>query len=166
MILKSTHPHQPNDRFKMSTQKSIQEFLSQKKLAIVGVSHTGKKFSNIVFKELKSKGYQIFPVNPRGDNILDERCYPNLQSLPEKVEGVLVITKPTATENIVREAHSLGIKHVWIQQGAESNEAIRFCEENRMNVVHGECILMFAEPATFFHRAHRWVWKVFGKLPK
>jgi hypothetical protein len=150
----------------MSTQKSIQEFLSQKSVAIVGVSHTGKKFSNIVYKELKSKGYQLFPVNPKTDNLNSECCYPNLRSLPEKVGGVVVITKPTETEKIVREASALGIKHIWIQQGAESDEAIHFCNENDMNVIHGECILMFAEPAAFFHRVHRWVWGVLGKLPK
>lgn len=150
----------------MTSQKSVQEFLSQKKLAVVGVSHTGKKFSNIVYKELKSKGYQVFPVNPKADNILGEHCYPNLHAIPEKVSGVLVITKPTETERIVREANSLGIKHTWIQQGAESNEAIRFCKENNINVIYGECILMFAEPTAFFHRLHKWVWGVFGKLPK
>ncbi|MDP2208573.1 MAG: CoA-binding protein [Bacteroidota bacterium] len=166
MILKSTHLHQPNDRFKMSTQISIQEFLSQKKLAVVDVSHTGKKFSNIVYKELKAKGYQEFPVNPKGDNILDERCYPNLQSLPEKVDGVLVITKPVETEKVVREASSVGIQKIWIQQGAESDEAIRFCKEQNVNVIYGECILMFAEPAAFFHRLHRGVWKLIGKYPK
>lgn len=163
MSSKSTHLHQPN---KMTTQQSIQEFFFQKSVAVVGVSHTGKKFSNIVYKELKSKGFQVFPVNPKTDKLNGESCYPNLQSLPEKVGGVVIITKPTATEMIVHEANLLGIKHVWIQQGAESEEAIRFYNENGMNVVHGECILMFAEPATFFHRAHRWVWRVLGKLPK
>lgn len=150
----------------MATQKSIQEFLSQKKLAVVGVSHTGKKFSNIVYKELKSKGFQVFPVNPKTDNLNGERCYPNLKSLPEKVGGVLVITKPTETEKVVRETSSVGIQNIWIQQGAESEEAIRFCKDNGMNVVHGECILMFAEPTAFFHRVHRGIWKLIGKFPK
>lgn len=150
----------------MATQKSIQEFLSQKILAVVGVSHTGKKFSNAVYKELKSKGFQVFPVNPKTDNLNGERCYPNLKSLPEKVGGVLVITKPSDTEKIVREANSLGIKLIWIQQGAESSEAIHFCKENDMNVIYGECILMFAEPTAFFHRLHRGVWKLIGKFPK
>jgi predicted CoA-binding protein len=150
----------------MTKMSTVNEFLSQKSLAIVGVSQTGKKFSNYVFNELKSKGYQVIPVNPNTKSISGETCYPNLKALHEKVGGVVVITKPTETEKIVREAQALGIKHVWIQQDAESEDAIRFCKENGMNLVHGECILMFAEPAAFFHRAHRWVWGVFGKLPK
>jgi predicted CoA-binding protein len=150
----------------MATITSINEFLSQKSLAVVGISRTGKKFSNIGYKELKSKGYNLFPVNPKAENIAGEKCYPNLNSLPEKVAAVLVITKPHETEKIVRDAHKLGIKHIWIQQGAESDEAIRFCKENGMNIVHAECILMFAEPIAFFHRLHRGVWKLVGKFPK
>jgi hypothetical protein len=100
----------------MATKTSIADFLSQKPLAVVGVSHTGKKFSNSVYNELKSKGYQVFPVNPKVNNILGEPCYPNLQSLPEKVGGVLVITKPVETEKVVREASSLGIQNIWIQK--------------------------------------------------
>lgn len=150
----------------MATKTSIADFLSQKTIAIVGVSQTGKKFSNIVYNELKSKGFQVFPVNPKIDNLNGERCYPNLKSLPEKVGGVLVITKPVETEKVVREASSLGIKNIWLLQGAESKDAIDFCNSKQINVIHGECILMFAEPTAFFHRAHRWVWGVFGKLPK
>jgi uncharacterized protein len=150
----------------MTKLSAVNGFLSQKTLAIVGVSSLGKKFSNYVYNELKSKSYRVFPVNPKTESISGEKCFPNLKSLPEKIGGVLVITKPTETEKIVREAHSLGIKHIWIQQGAQSDEAIRFCNENGMDVVHGECILMFAEPTAFFHRAHHWVWRVFGKLPK
>ncbi|NOY06371.1 MAG: CoA-binding protein, partial [Chlorobi bacterium] len=58
-----------------------------------------------------------------------------------------------------------GIRRIWMQQGAESEEAIRFCEEHGINVVHGECIMMFMEDPAFMHRAHRWVWKLLGKLP-
>ena len=150
----------------MATKATITEFLSQKKLAIVGISRTGKKFSNAVYKELKLKGYRLFPVNPQAENILGESCYPNLRSLPEKVEGVVIITKPAISAGIIREVHEAGIKHVWLQQGTESKEAIDFCNSKQMNVIHGECILMFAEPIGSFHKFHRWIWKLIGKLPK
>jgi predicted CoA-binding protein len=64
----------------------------------------------------------------------------------------------------VQEAAQAGIKRVWMQQGAESQEAIRFCEQNGMSTVHGECIMMFAEPLGF-HGIHRFVWRLLGKLP-
>jgi len=59
----------------------------------------------------------------------------------------------------------LGIKSVWFQQGSSSDEAIKFCEEKGMSVVSGECIFMFAEPVDSIHKFHRWIWKIFGKLP-
>jgi predicted CoA-binding protein len=105
-------------------------------------------------------------VNPQAENILGESCYPNLRPLPEKVEGVVIITKPDVSAGIVKEVHEAGIKHIWIQQGAESKEAIDFCKDKQMNVIHGECILMFAEPIGSFHKFHRWIWKLIGKLPK
>jgi hypothetical protein len=81
------------------------------------------------------------------------------------VDGVLIVVPPTQTEKIVRAAGAAGIKRVWMQQGAESEAAIQFCKENGISEVHGECILMFAGSA-FFHKPHRWVWGLLGKLPK
>ena len=73
---------------------------------------------------------------------------------------------PAQTEKVVRDAAAAGIRRAWMQQGSESESAIRLCEENGVSVVHGECILMFAEPAAFYHRGHRWMWGVLGKLPR
>lgn len=149
----------------MTTKASVADFTAQKKLAVVGISRKGRKFGNMAFKELKKHGYQLFPVNPNAETIEGERCYPSLSALPGPVDGVLVVVPPAETEKVVREAAAAGIKRVWMQQGAESPEAIRFCQENGIEAIHGECILMFTEPCAFFHRAHRWVWGVFGKLP-
>ena len=150
----------------MTSKALVADFVAQKKLAIVGVSRGGRKFGNAAFRELKAKGYNLFPVHPQAESIEGERCYPSLAALTEPVDGVLITVPPAETEHVVREAAAAGIKRVWMQQGAGSPQAIRFCEESGMSVVHGECILMFAEPAAWFHRAHRWVWKVLGKLPQ
>jgi predicted CoA-binding protein len=150
----------------MSSRAMVTDFVAQRKLAVVGVSRQGRKFGNTAFRELKAKGYKLVPVHPQAETIEGERCYPNLASLPEPVDGVLVVVPPAETEKVVREAAAAGIKRVWMQQGAESPAAIKFCQENGLNAVHGECILMFIEPAAWFHRAHRWVWKLLGKLPK
>jgi len=66
----------------------------------------------------------------------------------------------------VKEAASAGIKRIWMQTGAESAPAIEYCKANGISVIHGECILMFAEPAETFHRMHRTVRRLFGKLPR
>ena len=150
----------------MTSRAVVDDFVSQRKLAVVGVSRRKMKFGNLAFKELRRKGYKLFPVHPQAETLEGERCYPNLAALPEPVGGVLVVVPPAQAEQVVRDAAAAGIRRVWLQQGAESAAAIRFCEENGISAVHGECILMFAEPAAFYHRAHRWVWKLLGKLPR
>jgi predicted CoA-binding protein len=149
----------------MTTKKAVDDFLAQKKLAVVGVSRSGKKFSNMAFKELKAKGYQLFPVNPHGENIEGQRCYPTLTALDEKVGGAVVIVPPAEAEKVVKDAAQAGIGRVWLQQGAETQGAIKFCQDNGIDVIHNECVLMFAEPAAIHHRLHRWIWKLLGKLP-
>ncbi len=150
----------------MTSKATVADFVSQRKLAVVGVSRKKMKFGNLAFRELKRKGYKLFPVHPHAEQLEGERCSASLAALPEPVEGVLVIVPPAQAEQVVREAAAAGIRRVWLQQGAASPAAIRFCEDNRISVVHGECILMFAEPAAWYHRAHRWVWGLLGKLPR
>ncbi len=148
----------------MVTKSMIDDFLAQKSLAVVGVSRDGKKFGNSVFRELRDKGYMVYPVNPLAPELEDEPCYSSVAKLPE-VTGAVVVVPKTETEKVVREANAAGIKKIWIQQGSESPEALAFCEENNMTVIHNECILMFAEPTHWFHRLHRGINKVTGKLP-
>jgi predicted CoA-binding protein len=150
----------------MASKAAVEEFLAQQTLAVVGASRDEKKFGNKVYKDLIRKGYTTYAVNPSADVIDGQRSYPTLSDLPEAVDGVVFVVPPAQTEKVVRQAAELDIPRVWMQQGSESEDAIRFCEENDISVVAGECILMFAEPAEFYHRMHRWVWGVLGKLPE
>ncbi len=149
----------------MVKRKIIDDFLSSKKLAVVGVSRSGKKFGNTVFNELKSRGFKVFAVNSNTKKINEEECYSNLNMLPEKVDGVVLVIPSYETERVVRDALIAGIKNIWMQKGSESKEAINFCSANGMNVVYGECILMFTEPIRSIHRFHKIINKFFGKLP-
>lgn len=150
----------------MVTKAMIDDFISQHTLAIIGVSRKANKFGNIAFKELKAKGYQFYLVHPSGEVIEGERSYTSLKDLPAKVGGVLVSVPPAKAEEVVREAHEEGIYRIWLQQGAESRATIQYCQQNGMSVIHGQCILMFAQPLTFFHKPHRWVMQLLGQLPK
>ena len=150
----------------MTSKAVVQDFVAQRKLALVGASSKKAKFGNFALKDLRAKGYKIFPVHPQAKMIEGEPCFSSIAALPEPVDGLLVVVPPAQTEQVVRDAAAAGIKRVWMQQGAESPAAIKFCQENHISAVHGECILMFAEPAAWFHRAHRWAWKLLGKLPK
>lgn len=150
----------------MITKAMIEDFISQRSLAIVGASRKANKFGNIAFRELKAKGYQLYLVHPSGEIIERVQSYPSLTDLPAKVEGVLVSVPPDQAEKVVREAHEAGIYRIWLQQGAESANAIDYCQKNGMNVIHGQCILLYAQPLTFFHKPHRWVMQMLGQLPK
>ncbi len=148
------------------TRSLISDFLAQRNLALVGVSRSGKKFGNAILKDLTAKGYRVYPVHPEAAEIDGRTCWRSLSELPEPVGGVVIVVPPQETEKLVREVLKSRIPRVWMQQGSESAAAIRYCEENGIGAVHGECIMMFAEPAAFLHSAHRWIRRVFGKLPQ
>ncbi len=150
----------------MTSRSAVSDFVVQRKLAVVGVSRSGKKFGNAAYRELKAKGYELFPIHPEAETIEGDKCYRALSALPEPVGGLLIVLPPAQTEKVVEEAAAAGIERVWMQQGAESPAALRFCEEHGISAISGECILMFAEPVGWFHRAHRWVWGLLGKLPQ
>jgi uncharacterized protein len=108
-------------------------------------------------KESMASGYGLFPIHPQAKSIEGERYYPSLNALPEPVDGVLTIVPLAETERGMREAAVASIHRVWMQH-AESEAAIRFCKDNGISVVHGECVLMFTEPVRAYHRIHRWAW--------
>lgn len=150
----------------MNSMKSVEAFLSRKNVAFVGLSRRGNQFSNTVCKELVKKGYNVIPVNPLSDEINGVKCYPNLKSIEEAVDSALVMTPAAQVPDVLEDAAESGIKHVWIQQGADSENAARLGGEKGLDVVNGECIMMFAEPVGFVHRIHRWFWRRLGKLPQ
>jgi len=148
----------------MVSKTAIDDFLGRESLALAGVSRSGKKFGNAVLKDLSGKGYEVLPIHPEAAEIGGVRCYRSLADLPVEVGGMVLVVPPLQTERLVREAGEVGIGSVWMQPGAESEAAIRFCEEQGIDVIHGECIMMFAQPKGI-HKAHRWLRGVLGKLP-
>ena len=149
----------------MTSQTAVDSFLASKNIAVVGVSRKKHKFGNSIYKELKKKGFNIYGVNPNMSEIEGDKCYKNLRELEGKVDAVVNVVSPAQTNDVVKEANEIGVKNIWMQQGSESDEAIKFCQENGINEVHKECILMFADPVKSIHGVHRWLWKVLGKLP-
>ena len=107
----------------MNTLKQINQFLEAQPIALVGVSRNPKKFGYAAFKELKEKGMKIIPVNPETDEIMGEKSYRNITSLPADVRGIIVMTKKDKTASVIREAVTKGIKEIWIQQMADTKEA-------------------------------------------
>lgn len=125
------------------TASMIEDYLrKQNVFAIVGVSTNPEKYGHQVYKDLKEAGYVVYAINPHIDEVLGDRCYHSLSELPEKPDVVDTVVPPEVTEEIVKECKELGIKRVWMQPGSESENAIRFCEENDINVVHDVCVMV------------------------
>ncbi len=152
-------------RSRIPSRQAIDDFLGFRSFAVVGVSRSGKKFGNIVYSAFKQMGKRVYPINRFCNQIDEDRCYPSLMDLPEKVEGVVLVVPPNETEKLVKQAAEIGIGSLWIQQGSESRTALEYCEQYGIDVISGQCILMFAEPVKSLHRFHRWVLDVFHKLP-
>ncbi len=150
----------------MTSKATIDNFLAQKKLAVVGVSRNKNKFGNIIFRMLKEHGYQVFPINHHTEIVEGVQCYPSLEKLPEKVDGIVINVPPGQTLEVLKSALELKLLRVWLQQGSESNEVNSFCQMHEFEFISGHCIFMFAEPVGFGHRIHRWLWKILGKLPQ
>jgi predicted CoA-binding protein len=149
-----------------SSKATIEDFLAQRAIAVVGVSRKGTGFGNSVYRLLKERGYKVFPVNRHSDRIGDDLCYSSVKAIPHTVDGVVVVVPPEQAEMTVREAAEAGIRRVWLQQGSESAKAIEFCQQYGLAEVHGQCIFMYADPVESFHKLHKWTMRMFGMLPK
>jgi hypothetical protein len=144
--------------------QNIQDFIQGKRIAVVGVSRSGKKFGNTIYSELKARGYQAFIVHPEAKEIAGERCYPNLAALRGSVDGVLICLPAAQAEKALRAAVAAGMQKIWLQQGAESPKVLAAARELGVEPISGKCILMYAQPVRSIHGFHRGVMKLFGQL--
>jgi predicted CoA-binding protein len=111
----------------------------------------------------------VFPVNPNAEQAEGVACYPNVQAIPDGVEGVVIVTRPDITEQVVRDCAEAGVKYVWMHKGmgnSVSDEAAQFCREHGITVIPGACPMMYCEPVDLFHKCFRGLLGMFGKLPK
>jgi predicted CoA-binding protein len=149
----------------MTTLRQINEFLEYQPIAIVGVSRNPKKFGYSAFKELKEKGMNVIPVNPQAVEIMGIKSYPNVTELPAEVKAIIILTKKDKTASVVKEAREKGIKQIWIQQMADSKEALDDLKGSDISYITGECILMHYKPHSI-HKFHGSLRKFFRSFPK
>jgi uncharacterized protein len=114
--------------------------LSAKTIASVGLSSNPEKESYWIVKYLKDQGYGIIPVNPTADEILDEKAYPDLESVPEKIDVVQVFRKPEDVPPVVDSAIKVGAKAVWMQEGIVHEAAAQKAREAGLQVVMDACM--------------------------
>jgi predicted CoA-binding protein len=127
----------------MPIEDRIQSFLASDSFAVVGASTDRSKYGNKVLRCYQQHGKEVYPINPKAPEVEGLKAYPSLGALPVRVPAISIITPPAATEQVVREAAAAGVKHIWMQPGAESDAAIATAEALGMSVIAGgPCLLV------------------------
>jgi uncharacterized protein len=152
-------------------KEAATEFLNQKRIAVTGVSRTpGKHGSNVVYKRLRERGYDVFAVNPNADTVEGDSAYHDLHSIPGSVEAVIIGTRPDRADETIRECAELGIKHVWMHRGpgggSVSASATAYGRDHDITVIDGGCPCMFGPTADRGHKAMRVLFTLTGNVPK
>ena len=126
-----------------STRELIEEYLEEGPYAVVGASTDRGKYGNKVLRAYQQTGREVYPINPKAEEVEGLKAYPDLASLPLTPRGISIITPPAITKKIVQEAAKLGVSYVWMQPGAESEEAIRIGKKAGLGVIgDGSCALV------------------------
>lgn len=162
--LADDHACAPDAELPPMTRALIEGFVSQRRLAIVGVSSGGKKYGNFALKDLRKRGYEVFAVHPTAQEIAGEPCYPDLKALEGQIDGAVVCVPATAGVVVLEDAAAIGLEHVWLQQGSQSDALLAHASELGLEPVRGRCVLMYAQPVGSLHGVHRFFSGVFGTL--
>lgn len=115
---------------------------TSRNIAIVGLSDKKERASNFVGSYLLSEGYNVIPVNPLKQEILGQKCYPDLKSIPVQVDMVDIFRRPDECVNIVKEAIEIKAKAIWMQLGIVNREAAQLASDNGLIVVMDRCVKM------------------------
>jgi predicted CoA-binding protein len=155
----------------ISIKEAASEFLANKRVAVTGVSRKPQSHgSNVVYKRLRQRGYEVFAVNPNADEVEGDRCYQDLGSIPGGVDAVVIGTRPAIAADTMRECADLGIKHVWMHRafgkGSVSDTATEYGRKHGITVIDGGCPLMFEPTADGAHKVMRFLFTMTGKVPR
>ena len=152
-----------------ATPESVAEFLRGQRIGVAGVSREPGQAANAVFRKLRDSGYEVFPINPRAAEVEGVPCYPDVASVPQPLDGVVIATHPDVSADVVRQCGDRRVRRVWFHrsfgQGSVSETAIRECGSLGVQCIIGGCPLMYCEPVDFGHRCMRWWLRRKGRLP-
>ena len=164
-------PVSGEDEVMTKIKDAATEFLANKRIAVTGVSRTPENHgSNVVYKRLRERGYEVFAVNPNADEVEGDKSYHDLASIPGGVGGVVIGTRPDTAMNTMQECVELGIDNVWMHrafgQGSVSDEATALGREKGVTVIDGGCPCMFDPTADSGHKVMKAVLGLTGSVPR
>jgi hypothetical protein len=121
----------------------VESFLDpDNRIGVVGVSKDTGKWGYRVYRHLREEGLNVYPINPKYVEIEGAECFPEVAAVDDGLDVVVTVVPPEVTEEIVEQCHRAGIKRVWMQPGSESDEAVEFCREHGIEVVHDACMVI------------------------
>lgn len=119
------------------------EFLSQKSFAVAGASTDREKYGNKVVRVYLQNNKTVYPINPKAEEVEGAKAYPSVAAVPEDGFALSIVTPPPVTLQVVREALKRGVRHFWMQPGAENETAVKEAEDAGATVIHGgSCVLV------------------------
>ncbi len=156
----------------MSSLSDIQDFLAQKRIAVVGVGRKPNDFNHRMFQSFRESGYDAVPVNPNAKEVGGTPCFSCIQEIDPPVDAVLIMTPPGTTDTIAKDCVDAGVKRVWMYRassydaGAVSPAAVELCQKHGIRVVDHGCPYMFLPKSSWFHHFHGFLLKITGNYPK
>ena len=120
----------------------MQKLLNLKNWAVVGATEDTSKFGYKVYKKLKGFGYNVYPVNPKFDEIEGQKCYHSILDITEDIDVISLIVNSKLGLEVIEIAKDKGIKNVWCQPGAESQELIDKAKAYDIKIIYNECVLV------------------------
>ena len=155
----------------MKTSKVAEDFLACRRVAVTGVSrHPANHGSNVVYRRLRERGYEVFAVNPNAEIVEGDPCYAHLADVPGDVELVVIGTRPDRAEETMKECIALGVTRVWMHRafggGSVDQAAVDLGRAHGITVINGGCPCMFAPADDGPHRFLRRVCTLTGAVPR
>jgi predicted CoA-binding protein len=123
--------------------KNIEVFLKASTFAVAGASQDRSKYGNKVFRAIVASGRTVYPLNPTAPEVEGHPAFASIAELPVVPESLSIVTPPNVTRLIIQQAIAAGVKNVWMQPGAEDDQASQAAREAGLNVIDdGSCVLV------------------------
>jgi hypothetical protein len=111
-------------------------------IAVIGATDNSSKYGHVIYRDLKRKGFTVYPVNPQRTSVDGDPAFPNVGDIPGKPTIVNFVVPPSTTLKILQQCLDLDLMNVWVQPGAESPEVIAFLQQNSFNYIADACIMV------------------------
>ncbi|WXR61698.1 CoA-binding protein [Peptostreptococcaceae bacterium AGR-M142] len=116
------------------------EMLKKKKWVVVGVTQDQDKFGYKIFKRLKAKGFTVYGVNPKYDEIDGEKIYKSILEIDDDIDCVSMVVSPKISIKVIDEIVKSNINYVWFQPGAFDEEVLDKSKQNKLEIVYFDCV--------------------------